>query len=86
MYNKDMVYSIVWHNPQTLQNFEPLIYPVPQKAPHVSAGMNVMNFPEGQRPKATNVSPWYGVYSGSTALVSMAGRYIKNSVPFSGSL
>ena len=38
------------------------IYPVPQNAPHVSAGMNVPNFPEGQRPKATDVSPWYGVY------------------------
>ncbi len=77
-----------------------LIYPVPQNAPHVSAGMNperavlptrplsfgvnVLNLPEGQRPnpvplfylgsdslplvglwfgtKATDVSPWYGVY------------------------
>jgi hypothetical protein len=38
------------------------LYPVPQKAPHVSAGMNVPNFPEGQRPKATDVSTWYGVY------------------------
>jgi len=38
------------------------IYPVPQNAPRVSAGMNVLNFPEGQRPKATDVSPWYGVY------------------------
>ncbi|MGH7771968.1 MAG: hypothetical protein ACREQA_06985 [Candidatus Binatia bacterium] len=25
-------------------------------------GVNVLNFPEGQRPKATDVSPWYGVY------------------------
>ncbi|MBI2087312.1 MAG: hypothetical protein HYT78_01060 [Deltaproteobacteria bacterium] len=24
--------------------------------------MNVLNFPERQRPKATDVSPWYGVY------------------------
>ncbi len=24
--------------------------------------MNVPNFPEGKRPKATDVSPWYGVY------------------------
>jgi len=39
-----------------------LIYPVPQNAPYVSAGMNVPNIPEGQRPKATDVSPWYGVY------------------------
>ena len=38
------------------------VYPVPQNAPHVSAGMNVLNFPEGQRPKATDVSQWYGVY------------------------
>src|SRR3989338_7026110 len=52
-------------------------YPVPQNAPHVSAGMNpvrsqpkpqtqsygvnVLNVPKGQRPKATDVSPWYGV-------------------------
>ncbi|MBI4487582.1 MAG: TIGR04283 family arsenosugar biosynthesis glycosyltransferase [Deltaproteobacteria bacterium] len=45
------------------------LYPVPQKAPHVSAGMNVPNFPEGQRPKATDVSPWYGVYSGEIIVV-----------------
>ncbi len=38
------------------------VYPVPQNAPHVSAGMNVVKFPEGQRPKATDVSTWYGVY------------------------
>ena len=60
------------------------LYPIPQKAPHVSArmnpvptppsendafptqhgwnGVNVPNLPEGQRPKATDVSPWYGVY------------------------
>ena len=60
------------------------VYPVPQNAPHVSAGMNpvptppsendafptqrgwngvnVLDFPEGQCPKATDVSPWYGVY------------------------
>jgi hypothetical protein len=25
-------------------------------------GVNVPNFPEGKSPKATNVSPWYGVY------------------------
>jgi hypothetical protein len=25
-------------------------------------GVDVLNFPEGQRPKATDVSPWYGVY------------------------
>ncbi|MBI2087475.1 MAG: DNA polymerase III subunit alpha [Deltaproteobacteria bacterium] len=46
-----------------LQNAESRrVYPVPQNAPHVSAGMNVPNYPEGQRPKATDVSPWYGVY------------------------
>ncbi len=38
------------------------IYPEPQNAPDVSPGMNVPNFPEGKRPKATDVSPWYGVY------------------------
>ena len=60
------------------------VYPVPQNAPDVSAGMNpvptppsendafptqhgwngvnVLDFPEGQCPKATDVSPWYGVY------------------------
>ena len=40
-----------------------MLYPVPQKAPHVSAGMNVLNLPEGKRSKATDVSPWYGVYT-----------------------
>ncbi len=39
------------------------VYPEPQNAPDVSPGMNVPNFPEGKRPKATGVSPWYGVYS-----------------------
>jgi len=38
------------------------VYPEPQNAPDVSPGMNVPNFPEGKRPKATDVSPWYGVY------------------------
>src|SRR3972149_2369142 len=33
-----------------------MLYPVPQKAPHVSAGMNVLNLPEGKRSKATDVS------------------------------
>ena len=37
------------------------VYPVPQKDLYVSAGMNVLN-PEGHCPKATDVSPWYGVY------------------------
>ncbi len=38
------------------------IYPVPQNAPCVSAGMNILNSPRGECPKATDVSPWYGVY------------------------
>ncbi|GEM_PF-3850199 len=44
------------------------LYPVPQNAPHVSAGMNVLELPKGQRPKATDVSPWYGVYRRIDAL------------------
>ncbi len=27
-----------------------------------SYGVNVLELPKGQRPKATDVSPWYGVY------------------------
>ncbi len=46
--------------------FEPvrdlLIYPVTQNAPHVSAGMKVLHVAEGPRPKATDASPWYGVF------------------------
>ncbi len=47
-----------------------LIYPEPpveslqverQNAPHVSAERNVVKFLEGQRPNATDLSPWYGV-------------------------
>ena len=34
--------------------------------PHVRAGMNVLDFPEGLRPKATVVNPWYVVYSEKT--------------------
>jgi len=37
------------------------VYPVPQNALCVSAGMNVLKF-LGGKPKATDVSPWYGVY------------------------
>ncbi len=37
------------------------VYPVPQNALYVSAGINVLKFPGG-KPKATDVSPWYGVY------------------------
>jgi len=66
-----------------LRVFRSLLYPVPQNAPRVTAGMNldptspsendalpiqhgwigvnVLNFPQGQLPKATDVSPWYGV-------------------------
>ncbi len=38
------------------------VSPVPPNAPDVSPGMNVSNFPEGKCTKATEVSPWYGVY------------------------
>ncbi len=57
-------------NPQKSSRASYTIYPGPQNAPDVSAGMNVLGFPEGPRPKATDlsagaqagVSPWYGVY------------------------
>ncbi|TAK07944.1 hypothetical protein EPO44_03270 [bacterium] len=61
-------------------------YPVPQNAPHVNAGMdpervrlarkrgsfgmNVLSLPEGKRPKATDVSPWYGAYPCLTSNVT----------------
>jgi hypothetical protein len=48
------------------------VYPVPQNAPYVSAAMNVPNHPEGQRPKATDVSPWYGVYSDDPRSVTLS--------------
>ncbi len=50
------------------------IYPVPQNAPQVSAGMNFVRCPEGQRPKATDVSPWYGVYSVESFAFSPDGK------------
>ncbi len=57
-------------DPQTSSRASTTIYPGPQNAPDVSAGRNVLGFPEGPRPKATDlsagaqagVSPWYGVY------------------------
>jgi len=49
------------------------LYPVPQNAPHVSAGMNVLELPKGQRPKATDVSPWYGVYCGTRSICATSG-------------
>ena len=39
-----------------------MIYPVPQNAPNVNTGMNVLRFPE-----ATDISRWYGVYLAATA-------------------
>ena len=54
-------FAVFFHNYSTFLG-RPGLYPVPQNAPHVSAGMNVLNLPEGQSPKATDVSPWYGVY------------------------
>ena len=39
-----------------------MIYPEPQNTPEVSPAINVPNFPEGKRPKSTDVGPWYGVY------------------------
>ncbi len=44
-------------HPLGLSNF----YPEPHNAPDVSPGMNVPNLPEGKRPKATDLCPWYRV-------------------------
>jgi hypothetical protein len=41
---------------------KPIFTPVPHEAPHVSAEIIVLSFPAGQRPKATDVSPWYRVH------------------------
>ncbi len=38
----------------------------------MSAGMNVPNSLQGQRPKAMDVSPWYGVYSFPSCSLSSA--------------
>ncbi len=38
--------------------------------------MNVSNFPEGKRPKAIDVSPWFGVYS-----MTMNGPYDQIILP-----
>ena len=38
------------------------LYPVPQNAPCVSAGMNVPDSLQRLCPKATGLSKWYGVY------------------------
>jgi len=50
-------------NPQKSSRASYTIYPGPQNAPDVSAGRNVLGFPEVPRPKATDISPWYGVYT-----------------------
>ena len=39
------------------------VCPVPQSAPHVSVRMNVLDYSEGPRRKATDVCPWDGVCS-----------------------
>ena len=33
--------------------------------------MNVLDFPEGHCPKATDISPWYGVYESSSQRISL---------------
>jgi hypothetical protein len=45
--------------------------------------MNVLNSPRGQCPKATDVSPWYGVYvnAGVTALRGVVEGIIRSRVP-----
>jgi len=49
---------------RTEMNFDKnSVYPVPRNAPDVSEGINVPKISEGQRVKATDVSPWYGVSS-----------------------
>ncbi len=63
------------------------IYPEPQNARDVSPGMNVPNIPEGKRPKATDVSPWFGVY-GRSFLIDIFGLILGKVrfVPLLGSL
>ena len=43
-------------------------YPLPQNAPHMSARMNIVKFPQEQRSKAMEGSPWYGVYGGEAGV------------------
>ncbi len=59
-----------------------LIYPEPQNALDVSPGMKVPDFPEGKRPKATDVSPWYGVYHYWLGALCHYGVTIKDNLTF----
>ncbi len=77
--------SPLWSNGFRLHGGNPIgfvpasrggVDPVPQIAPCVSAGMNVPTSLYGQRPKATDVSPWYGVDIESIELP--LGRAMKN--------
>jgi len=59
-------------------------YPVPQNAPHVSAGINDLDFPEWPHPKATDISPWYRVYTGIGSANQAAGAFCFFVVSLSG--
>ena len=39
------------------------VYPEPQCPLYISTGTNIPDILQKQGPKATGVSPWYGVYS-----------------------
>ncbi len=49
--------------------------PVPQKARCVCAGLNAGNIMQGQWPKATDVSPWYGVDPDGVVLLPAQGEW-----------
>ncbi len=61
---------LIYPEPQNAPDVSPGINPIPNSPRENHAlpvqnswnGVNVPNFPERKRPKATDVNPWYGVY------------------------
>lgn len=51
-----------WFARRTSPSRQPILYPVPQNAPHVSARMNALNFPARKCSEVRAVNPWDGVY------------------------
>ncbi len=58
-----VLYPVAPVEPSTRARDEGSLMVERQNALHVSAGVNVLEFPERLHPKAAEVSPWYGFYS-----------------------
>ena len=57
-------------NPVPRPSFDKTFYPIQ----NIWNGVNVPNLPEGTRLKATEVSPWFGVYLTGYLILTLANQ------------